>query len=104
MAVKSAAARAGPVLLEPVMQLQVITPGDFLGAGLGDLSGRRGRIKSMEGQQDTQVVEAQVPLVEMFGYATDLRSMTQGRASYSMEFDSYEKVAEALAQAMAKSA
>ena len=104
IAVKNAVRNAGPILLEPVMHLQVVTPGQFLGDVIGDLSGRRGRIKSLEGQGDTQVVEAEVPLVEMFGYATDLRSMTQGRATHAMEFGHYERVPESLTLAIAKSA
>ena len=104
MAIKDALSKAGPVLLEPVMELQVITPGEYLGEVLADLNSRRGRIKSMEGQGDTQVLEADAPLVEMFGYATDLRSVTQGRANYSMEFGRYEKAPESTVQAVARSA
>ena len=101
MAVKDALTKAGPILLEPVMDMQVITPGEYLGEVLADLNSRRGRIRSMEGQGDTQVLEADVPLVEMFGYATDLRSVTQGRANYSMEFGRYEKAPESTVQAVA---
>ena len=104
MAIKDALSKAGPVLLEPVMEMQVITPGEYLGEVLADLNSRRGRIKSMEGQGDTQVLEADAPLVEMFGYATDLRSVTQGRANYSMEFGRYEKAPESTVQAVARSA
>lgn len=104
MAVKDALRKAGSILLEPMMELQIITPGEYLGEVLGDLNGRRGRIKSMEGQGDTQVVEADAPLVEMFGYATDLRSVTQGRANFSMEFGRYEKAPESTVQAVARSA
>ena len=104
MAIKEALAKAGPILLEPVMDLQVITPGEYLGEVLADLNSRRGRIKSMEGQGDTQVLEADAPLVEMFGYATDLRSVTQGRANYSMEFGRYEKAPDSTVQAVARSA
>jgi elongation factor G len=104
MGIKEALRRAGSVLLEPVMELQVITPGEYLGEVLGDLNARRGRIKSMEGQGDIQVVEADVPLVEMFGYATDLRSGSQGRANFSMEFGRYEQAPAAAAQAIARSA
>ena len=104
MAIKDALSKAGPVLLEPVMELQVITPGEYLGEVLADLNSRRGRIKSMEGQGDTQVLEADAPLVEMFGYATDLRSVTQGRANYSMEFGRYEKAPDSTVQAVARSA
>ena len=104
MAVKDALGKAGPVLLEPVMELQMVTPGEYLGEALADLNSRRGRIRSMEGHGDTQVVEADVPLVEMFGYATDLRSLTQGRANYTMEFGRYEKAPESTTQAVARSA
>ena len=104
MAIKDALSKAGPVLLEPVMEMQVITPGEYLGEVLADLNSRRGRIKSMEGQGDTQVLEADAPLVEMFGYATDLRSVTQGRANYSMEFGRYEKAPDSTVQAVARSA
>jgi elongation factor G len=104
MAIKEGLHRAGSVLLEPVMELQVITPGQYLGDVLADLSSRRGRIKTMEGQGDTQVVEADVPLVEMFGYATDLRSSSQGRATYSMEFGRYEQAPTSTVQAVARSA
>lgn len=104
MAVQSAVRKAGPVLLEPVMQLQVVTPDQYLGSVLGDLNGRRGRVKSMEVQGETQVVEAEVPLVEMFGYATELRSLSQGRASHSMEFGHYGRMPKAFADAVAKTA
>ena len=104
MAIKEALRRAGSVLLEPVMELQVITPGEYLGDVLGDLSARRGRIKSMEGEGGTQVLEADVPLVEMFGYATDLRSSSQGRANFSMEFGRYEEAPASTVQAVARTA
>ena len=104
IAMKNAMRNAGAILLEPVMELQIVTPGQYLGDVIGDLSGRRGHIKSLEGQGDTQVVEAEVPLVEMFGYATDLRSMSQGRATHAMEFGRYERVPESLTLAIAKSA
>jgi elongation factor G len=104
MAVKDALRKASPVLLEPVMELQVVTPGAYLGDVLGDLNARRGRIKTMEGVGDTQVVEVDVPLVEMFGYATQLRSMSQGRATYSMEFGRYEEAPQSMVQAVARSA
>jgi elongation factor G len=92
MGVKEALKRARPVLLEPMMSVEVISPGQFLGEILGNLSGRRAQIRNMEGQGDTQVITAHVPLSEMFGYATDMRSLTQGRASYSMEFSHYAEV------------
>ncbi len=91
MALKSAASLANPVLLEPIMKVSVITPPDFLGDVTGDLNSRRGRIESMEDRGNIKVVTALVPLANMFGYSTQLRSMTEGRASYSMEFSSYEE-------------
>ena len=95
MAMKEALRRANSVLLEPITAIEVVSPGEFLGDILGDLNGRRANIRNLEGHGDTQVVAAHVPLAEMFGYATQLRSMTQGRANHSMEFDHY---AEAPAQ------
>jgi elongation factor G len=92
MAVKEAARQAHPVLLEPVMEVEVVTPADFLGDVIGDLSSRRGKVGGMTQRGDAQVVAADVPLGEMFGYSTQLRSMTQGRAVYSMQFDHYEEV------------
>jgi elongation factor G len=92
MAVKEAARQASPVLLEPVMEVEVVTPADFLGDVIGDLSSRRGKVGGMTQRGDAQVVAADVPLAEMFGYSTQLRSMTQGRAVYSMQFDHYEDV------------
>jgi len=104
MAAKEALRHAGSVLLEPVMELQIITPGQYLGDVIADLSSRRGKIRSMEGEGETQVVDAEAPLVEMFGYATDLRSATQGRASYSMEFNRYHEVPKAMSEPVARSA
>jgi elongation factor G len=92
MAVKDAARKAGAVLLEPVMEVEVVAPSDFLGDVIGDLSSRRGKIGGMTQRGDAQVVAATVPLAEMFGYSTVLRSMSQGRAVYSMEFDHYAEV------------
>ena len=92
MAFKDAARAAGPVLLEPVMEVEVVTPADFLGEVIGDLSSRRGKIGGMTQRGDAQVVAGEVPLAEMFGYSTQLRSMTQGRAVYSMQFDHYAEV------------
>lgn len=100
MAVKSALQKARPVLLEPVMRLEVITPGEFLGEVLGDLGRRRANIKSIEGQGDIQVVRATIPLGESFGYAGVLRSLTQGRASYTMEFERYEEAPTSVAAAL----
>lgn len=95
---KEGAAKAGPVLLEPVMRLEVTTPEEFLGDVMGDINARRGRIEGMEHRGNTQVIRGFVPLGEMFGYATDLRSMTQGRAQYSMHFGQYEQVPASLAE------
>jgi len=92
MAFKEAARRADPVLLEPMMSVEVTTPEDNLGDVIGDLNSRRGMIQSMEPRGNSNVVRALVPLSEMFGYVGDLRSKTQGRASYSMQFDSYAEV------------
>jgi elongation factor G len=98
MAVKEAARQAHPVILEPVMDVEVVTPADFLGDVMGDLSSRRGKVGGMTQRGDAQVVAAHVPLAEMFGYSTTLRSMTQGRAVYSMEFDHYDEVPKAIAE------
>jgi elongation factor G len=91
MAFKEAARKASPVLLEPVMSVEVVTPEDYAGAIMGDLSSRRGRIEGMEHRAGSQVISAIVPLAEMFGYATQMRSSTQGRAEYSMHFARYEE-------------
>jgi len=92
MAFKEAARKASPVLLEPVMSVEVVTPEDYAGVIMGDLSSRRGRIEGMEHRAGSQVIKAIVPLAEMFGYATQMRSNTQGRAEYSMHFARYEEV------------
>ena len=92
MAFKKAAEMAKPVLLEPIMAIEVVTPEDYMGDVMGDLSSRRGRIEGMEARGNTQVIKAQVPLSEMFGYSTDLRSRTQGRATYTMQFAQYMEV------------
>jgi elongation factor G len=91
MAFQDAAKKAKPVLLEPIMRVEVVVPKDYMGDVMGDLASRRGRIQSQEDRGGTQIVNARVPLSEMFGYATDLRSRTQGRATYSMHFDRYEQ-------------
>jgi elongation factor G len=98
MAFKKAARQAKPVLLEPIMAVEVVTPEDYMGDVIGDLSSRRGRIEGMEQRGNAQVVRSQVPLAEMFGYATDLRSRTQGRATYTMQFDSYQQVPVSIAE------
>ncbi len=102
MVFRKAAEMAKPVLLEPIMSVEVVTPEDYMGDVMGDLSSRRGRIEGMEARGNTQVVRAQVPLSEMFGYSTDLRSRTQGRATYTMQFDSYQQVAEGIASEIIK--
>jgi elongation factor G len=92
MAFKKAAEMARPVLLEPIMSVEVVTPEDYMGDVMGDLSSRRGRIEGMEAQGNAQVIRASIPLSEMFGYSTDLRSRTQGRATYTMQFNMYMEV------------
>jgi elongation factor G len=92
LAFQEAARRAKPVLLEPVFSVEVTTPEEFMGDVIGDLSRRRGRVDGMEPRGNAQVIRGHVPLSEMFGYATDVRSMTQGRATYTMQFDRYEEV------------
>ena len=98
MAFKEAARRAKPVLLEPVMAVEVVTPEDYMGDVFGDLSARRGRVEGSEQRGNSMVIRATVPLSEMFGYATDLRSRTQGRATYTMQFHSYQQVPKTLAE------
>jgi elongation factor G len=98
IAFKEAARRAGPVLLEPVMDVEVTTPGDYMGDVMGDLSSRRGKIQGMEQRGEAHVIKAMVPLSEMFGYSTTLRSATQGRAVYSMQFSQYEEVPKSKAE------
>ena len=98
MAIKEAAKRAGAIILEPIMKVEVVSPDAYMGDVLGDLSARRGRIGGMNQRGEAQVIDAQVPLSEMFGYSTKLRSMTQGRAVYSMEFAHYEEVPKSKAE------
>ncbi|MCF8009465.1 MAG: elongation factor G, partial [Halanaerobiales bacterium] len=98
MAFREAAKRARPVILEPVMEVEVVVPEDYMGDVIGDLNGRRGKIDGMERRANAQVVKAYVPLSEMFGYATDLRSKTQGRATYTMQFSHYEKTPKSVAK------
>jgi elongation factor G len=97
MAFKEAMKRAQPKLLEPTMLVEVTTPEDYLGDVMGNLNSRRGRVEGMEPVGNAQVIRAMVPLAEMFGYATDLRSMSQGRATFHMEFDHYEEVPQSIA-------
>lgn len=98
MGFKEGAAKAGPVLLEPIMKVEVVVPEDYMGDVMGDLNSRRGRIMGMESRAGAQVINAHVPLANMFGYATDLRSATQGRATYTMVFDHYEQVPKAISE------
>ena len=98
LAIKKATRSASPVLLEPVMDVEVVTPDDYMGDVIGDLSSRRGKVEGMEQRGNAQVIKAQVPLSDMFGYATDLRSRTQGRATYTMQFHSYAEVPESVSK------
>lgn len=102
MAIKKALNKAGAQLLEPYMKVEVTTPEDYLGDVMGDLSSRRGRLEGMEAVNGAQIIRAFVPLGEMFGYATDLRSKSQGRATYSMQFDHFEQVPESIAEKVLK--
>ena len=97
MAFKEAMKRAKPKLLEPTMAVEVVTPEEFLGDVMGNLNSRRGRIEEMQPMGNATTIKASVPLSEMFGYATDLRSMTQGRATFTMQFDRYEDVPQSIA-------
>jgi len=100
MAFKEAAKKANAVLLEPVMNVEAVTPENYMGDVIGDLNSRRGKIQMMEKRGNAQVIKAQVPLSEMFGYATDLRSMTQGRATYTMQFSHYEEIPKGISEAI----
>jgi elongation factor G len=97
MALREAAKRADPVLLEPVMQIEVVTPEEYMGDVIADLTSRRGKVERMEQRGGSQSIRVLVPLAEMFGYATDLRSRTQGRATHTMQFHSYQEVPSNLA-------
>jgi elongation factor G len=98
IAFKEAAKKANPVLLEPVMKVEIVTPEEYMGSITGDLSSRRGRIESMNSRPGAQIITATVPLAEMFGYETDLRSMTQGRASSTMHFARYEEAPKSVSE------
>ena len=98
MAFKEGMAKGGAVLQEPIMDVEVVVPEEFMGDVLGDLSSRRGGVEGMEQRQNTQAIRAKVPLAEMFGYATELRSMTQGRGVYTMEFHHYQQLPQNLAE------
>ena len=98
MGFKEGCHKASPVLLEPIMSVEVVVPEEYMGDVIGDLNSRRGRIMGMEGRAGAQVVSAMVPLAQMFGYATDVRSATQGRATYTMTFDHYEQVPKSVSE------
>jgi elongation factor G len=98
MGFKEGCSKASPVLLEPIMSVEVVVPEEYMGDVIGDLNSRRGRIMGMEGRAGAQVVTAMVPLAQMFGYATDVRSATQGRATYTMTFDHYEQVPKSVSE------
>jgi elongation factor G len=102
MALKKAAQEARPALLEPIMAVEVVTPEDYMGEVIGDLSARRGKVEGMEQRGNSHVIRAQVPLADMFGYATDLRSRTQGRATYTMQFHSYQEVPQSVSSEIIK--
>ena len=98
MAFKNGAAKANPVLLEPVMKVEVVVPEEYMGDVIGDVNARRGRIEGLEARAGAQAIRGHVPLAEMFGYATDLRSKTQGRGIYTMQFSHYEEVPKNVAE------
>jgi len=102
MAFKEGFAKASPVLLEPIMKVEVVTPEDYMGDVMGDLSRRRGVLQGQDESPSGKMIDAQVPLGEMFGYATSLRSMSQGRATFTMEFDHYAEAPANIAEAVIK--
>jgi len=98
MAFQAGAKKAGPVLMEPVMEVEVVTPEEYMGDVIGDINSRRGRVQHMEAHTNNQIIRCMVPLAEMFGYATDLRSLSQGRANYSMQFAAYEQAPKSVSE------
>jgi elongation factor G len=100
MGFQEACRKADAALLEPIMKVEVLVPQEFMGDVIGNLNGRRGKVQGIKVRAGSQAIEAAVPLAEMFGYATDLRSRTQGRATYSMEFDRYDQVPKQIAEAI----
>jgi elongation factor G len=100
MALKAGAQKADPALLEPIMKVEVVTPEDYMGDIIGDLNRRRGIVLGMDDSTSGKVIDAEVPLAEMFGYSTDLRSASQGRATYTMEFTKYQEVPNNIAEAI----
>ena len=103
MAFKNAMQKAKPKILEPIMAVEVVTPEEYLGDVMGDLNSRRGRVEGLEPRGNAQAIKAHVPLASMFGYATDLRSTTQGRATFTMQFDRYEEVPQSIASELVDS-
>ena len=102
MCFKEGAKKAGAVLLEPVMKVEVVTPEDYMGDVVGDINRRRGMVQGMEDSVSGKVIRCEVPLADMFGYATDLRSATQGRATYSMQFEKYAEAPNNIAEVIIK--
>jgi elongation factor G len=102
LALKEALKKAGSIIIEPIMDLEVVTPEDHVGDVIGDLSSRRGRVSNLESLAGSRIVKAEVPLASMFGYATELRSRTQGRATFSMQFGRYQPLPEAVAAEVAE--
>jgi len=102
MGVRAGAQKANPVILEPIMAVEVVTPEDYMGDVMGDLNRRRGLVQGMDESPAGKIITAEVPLAEMFGYSTDLRSATQGRATYSMEFAKYAEAPTNIAEAIIK--
>ena len=102
IAFKEGARKANPAILEPIMSIEIITPEEYMGDVMGDLNSRRGKIEGFTARRDAQVIRGSVPLSEMFGYATTLRSMTQGRAIYTMQFSKYNQVPKAIAEKIAE--
>ena len=102
LALRNAASKCNPAILEPVMKVEVVMPEEYLGDIMGQITARRGRVEGMEARGNAQVVKAMVPLSEMFGYATSLRSSTQGRGVFTMTFDHYEEVPKSIAEEIIK--
>jgi elongation factor G len=100
IALKEAAVKARPVLLEPVMGLEIVTPEEFVGEVMGDITGRRGKILGLEARGQARIIEAQAPMAEMFGYSTSVRSSTQGRATFTLQFSHYEKVPQSILEGL----
>ena len=100
MAFKDGAAKANPVILEPIMKVEIVLPDDYFGDVMGNVTARRGTITGTDDRNGSKVIDAEIPLSEMFGYATDLRSRTQGRGNYTMQFDHYAQVPKSVAEKM----